>query len=384
MGAVRPGSFDQVVSRFCEAIILPELLPTALHELAIGCGAEGAAIHLSNGLQTLGTAASGGLGELHSGFVKKWRAPELNSHRARGLELIFRGWQGALTEQDCFTPQELLRDPFHQELFVPSGFSSFAGIILAKEPSASLSTSIIRSVTQGPYTPPEIVSINALASQLRAIGNLAIRMGFSSAKRIADTFAAAGEPIALIGNDGCVLHLSPSFERLTRSGSLSVKGRRLGSWHADANRKLAAAIERAVKYHGKFQTTDTTVALPRRNGRRPLVASIVPVVGAAHDILHLVAALVSITDLEIEPVGPPLRMMQELFGLSLAEAGLAHAIAVGKTLPEIAASGDISRETLRSRLKSIFDKTGTARQADLAMLLAKLPKGGHRNEAPSE
>jgi DNA-binding CsgD family transcriptional regulator len=107
-------------------------------------------------------------------------------------------------------------------------------------------------------------------------------------------------------------------------------------------------------------------------------------VGAAHDILHLVAALVSITDLEIEPAGPPLRMMQELFGLSLAEAGLAHAIAVGKTLPEIAASGDISRETLRSRLKSIFDKTGTARQADLAMLLAKLPKGGHRNDAPSE
>jgi DNA-binding CsgD family transcriptional regulator/PAS domain-containing protein len=383
MGAVRPGSFDQVVSRFCEAIILPELLPTALHELALGCGAEGAAIHLSDGLHTLGTAASAGLGELHSGFVNKWRAPELNSHRARGLELIFRGWQGALTEQDCFAPQELLRDPFHQELFVSSGFSSFAGIVLAKEPGASLSTSIIRRVTQEPYTPSEIVAINALATQLRAIGNLAIRMGISSAKRMADTFAAAGEPIALIGNDGCVLHLSPSFERLTRSGSLSVKGRRLGSWHADAHRKLAAAIERAVKYHGKPKTTDAAVALPRRDGGRPLVASIVPVVGAAHDILHLVAALVSITDLEFEPAGPSLRMMQELFGLSLAEAGLAHAIAVGKTLPEIAVSG-ISRETLRSRLKSIFDKTGTARQADLATLLAKLPKGGHRNVPPSE
>ena len=97
MSAVRPADFGHVVSRFYEAAALPELLPGALHELAQACGAEGAALHLSNGLQTMGTVGSAGLDELHHGFVKKWRAPELNSHRSRGLELIFRGWRGALT-----------------------------------------------------------------------------------------------------------------------------------------------------------------------------------------------------------------------------------------------------------------------------------------------
>src|SRR3984957_16448942 len=132
MSGVRSAAFDRVVHQFYEAAALPELLPNALHELAQACGAEGAALNLSSGLQTLGTVGSVGVGELHSGFVKKWRSPQLNSHRARGLELVFRGWRGALTEQDCFTAHELERDPFHQELFVSAGYSSFSGGVLGE------------------------------------------------------------------------------------------------------------------------------------------------------------------------------------------------------------------------------------------------------------
>jgi DNA-binding CsgD family transcriptional regulator len=373
MSAVRTGAFDRVVNQFYEAAALPELLPNALHGLAQACGAEGAALHLSNGLQTLGTVGSVGLDELYSGFVKKWRAPELNSHRARGLELVFRGWRGALTEQDCFKRQELDRDLFQQELFVSSGFSSFAGVILAKAPGSILSTSIIRRIDQGPYTRAEIESINGLASQLQVVGNLAMRIGISSAQRIADAFAAEGRPLALLGNDGRVLHINPSFENLTRNG-ITIENRRLASWHPDANRKMAAAVRYAVTYDGNLRMPMAPVVLPRRNGLRPLIASIIPVVGAAHDVLHLVSAIVSLVDLAMEPIGPSIQAMQEAFGLSLSEAKLAHDIAIGKTLPEIATVCGVSKETLRSRLKSVFDKTDTARQAELATLLAQLPK----------
>ena len=105
-----------------------------------------------------------------------------------------------------------------------------------------------------------------------------------------------------------------------------------------------------------------------------MIASIVPVVGAAHDILNLVSAIVTVIDLEIEPVGPSISAMQQAFGLTLSEAKLAQDIAIGKTLPEIATAIGVSKETLRSRLKSIFEKTGTSRQAELAMLLGQLPK----------
>ena len=123
---------ETVLERFFEAAVAPELWPNALQGLAEACGAEGAAVNAIDGLHTHGTVGSAALLELYRGFVTRWRAPDLNSHRARGLALIRRGWRGALTEQDCFTPEELARDPFHQECFVRSGFSSFAGAILGE------------------------------------------------------------------------------------------------------------------------------------------------------------------------------------------------------------------------------------------------------------
>ena len=99
---------ETVLERFFEAAVAPELWPNAVNAI--------------DGLHTHGTVGSAALLELYRGFVTRWRAPDLNSHRARGLALIRRGWRGALTEQDCFTPEELARDPFHQECFVRSGF----------------------------------------------------------------------------------------------------------------------------------------------------------------------------------------------------------------------------------------------------------------------
>jgi DNA-binding CsgD family transcriptional regulator len=371
MSMVRSNAFSGVVNQFYEAAVLPELLPNALHSLARACGAEGAALHLSNGLQTLGTVGSEGINELHEGFVKRWRAPELNSHRARGLDLVFRGWRGVLTEQDCFTQQELDRDIFHQDFFIRSGFSSFAGVILAKTRGSTVSTSIIRRIDQGTYAQSEIEDINSLASHLQVVSNLLMQSGLTSARRLADFLAYQGRSVALVGSDGRILHMNESFEALTLDG-ITIKNGRIGSWHPDANQKIAAAITRAVKFDGILRAPPTVLALPRRHGPRPLIASVVPVVGAAHDIFSLALAIVSVTDFGTEPVGPPMTAMQDAFGFTLQEARLAHEIALGKTLPEIAVARSISRETLRSRLKSVFNKTGTKRQAELVMVLVKL------------
>ena len=126
MPSVHAIAAETVLGRFFEAAVVPELWPKALEGLAEACGAEGAAVNAIDGLRTHGTVGSDALLELYQGFITRWRAPELNSHRARGLALIRRGWRGVLTEQDCFTPEELARDPFHQEYFMRSGFSSFA------------------------------------------------------------------------------------------------------------------------------------------------------------------------------------------------------------------------------------------------------------------
>jgi len=368
MNAVRPDAFELVVQQFSEATVVPELWPTALHNLAQACGAEGVALHCSDGLKTIGTILSQGVAGLHQEFVTRWRAPELNSHRSRGLSLLNRGWRGVFTESDIFTPDEMARDPFQQDFMIPAGFPSFAGMVLAKTPGLMLSASIYRKPQHGPFERSETELMNKLVAQLRGAGEVAMRIGLSSTRRMADAFTAAGNPVALFGRDGRIAHMSPGFEKLVGNG-MHVKGGRLGSWQPDADRRIADAIARASQCG-----ESASVVLPRRNGLRPILAQVIPVVGAAHDLLHLVSAIAVLTDLEATSAGPAEAALRQAFGLTQAESRLAAEIAAGRTLPDISRDQGVSRETLRSRLKSVFNKTGTSRQADLALLLSKFAR----------
>jgi DNA-binding CsgD family transcriptional regulator len=58
------------------------------------------------------------------------------------------------------------------------------------------------------------------------------------------------------------------------------------------------------------------------------------------------------------------------FGLTPAEARLALQLVAGETLRSAAAKLGISYETARTHLKTVFNKTGTCRQAELVIVLA--------------
>ncbi|MDZ7828191.1 MAG: helix-turn-helix transcriptional regulator [Halofilum sp. (in: g-proteobacteria)] len=66
-------------------------------------------------------------------------------------------------------------------------------------------------------------------------------------------------------------------------------------------------------------------------------------------------------------------ILRDLYGLTDAEARLAVAIGRGRELPELADCWQVSVETLRSHLKSVFAKIGVNRQIDLVRLLAGTP-----------
>jgi DNA-binding CsgD family transcriptional regulator len=64
--------------------------------------------------------------------------------------------------------------------------------------------------------------------------------------------------------------------------------------------------------------------------------------------------------------------LSEVFDLTAAESRLAVAIANGKDLESFSAERQLSKQTVRNQLKSIFLKTGTNRQAQLAVMLSNL------------
>lgn len=67
------------------------------------------------------------------------------------------------------------------------------------------------------------------------------------------------------------------------------------------------------------------------------------------------------------------RQLMDLFGLSAAEARLARAICHGDSVEEYAREQGLRLPTVRTQLSSIFNKTGSTRQATLVRLIAGIP-----------
>ena len=63
-----------------------------------------------------------------------------------------------------------------------------------------------------------------------------------------------------------------------------------------------------------------------------------------------------------------------MFDLTAREAELALALLDGRTLPELARTQAISKQTLRNQLSSILRKTGTTRQSELVALLLQMAR----------
>ena len=100
-----------------------------------------------------------------------------------------------------------------------------------------------------------------------------------------------------------------------------------------------------------------------------MVAHVLPIRHRALDLFSGAAAMLVLTPVTA-PAAPPVELMQSLFDLTAAEARVARLLASGDRLDDIAASGGVSRNTVRSQLRAVMEKTGSSRQQDVVALLS--------------
>ena len=115
---------------------------------------------------------------------------------------------------------------------------------------------------------------------------------------------------------------------------------------------------------------DAWVVVPQDCGeaRRPLILRAMPVDDTHNEGPHTVVILV---DLDATPK-PTCEVLQKVFELTPAEARLAVEIACGKSPEEIAEATHVAVGTVRKQLGSVFGKTNTHRQGELAALMARV------------
>jgi DNA-binding CsgD family transcriptional regulator len=116
------------------------------------------------------------------------------------------------------------------------------------------------------------------------------------------------------------------------------------------------------------------VALPRPSRKRPLVVQAVPLAAQwSPGLRQKVAAsiLVLLFDLELENGASQSHGLKAL-GLTPAEVNVALLVGAGVSPRDASDHLEISILTVRSHLKSIFQKLGLTRQGDLVQLVSRL------------
>jgi DNA-binding CsgD family transcriptional regulator len=363
---LREDRFERVTRLFYDAAVVPDIWPDALDALAEASGATGAVlIPLRPGPPR--AVASPGISELVERHVSEGYHNPSNPRLRRGLELTEAGWTGLITDRDVFGEEGL--PPGDYAAFLEhQGFGWFAGMVLARVGTDLIvSVSIERRLDEGPFTPDEVSALNRLMEQLRRAAALALRIAVSGASAFVDGIGAMGEEAALVGDFGNVLYATPGFERYL-GDALNLDVGRLRALHPEGDRQLSELLANPAGNGPRG------FVLHRRAGL-PLFVRVEPLGRGYHEVFNLARSVVIVTDPE-RGGAKTFRILIETFGLSAAEARLARRIGRGETVNDIAHAEGMSIGTMRQRLKSVFGKTGTHRQVELALLVASMSRLG--------
>ena len=192
---------------------------------------------------------------------------------------------------------------------------------------------------------------------------------------------AFDEPTFLLDATGRVKFENAAATRLLGSGGLVREGGdgRLSLSDRSADHLLGESLA-AIRLFDLTAGASVPAAFAVRSGSGDVVAfAKVLAVPAAGTTSSPMAALFQPSRFALVTIYPrdrrqsPPDMLRSLFGLTPAEARVAVRLQRGETPSEVADALGLSRETIRRQLKAVFAKTNTRRQAELALLLARLP-----------
>jgi DNA-binding CsgD family transcriptional regulator len=191
--------------------------------------------------------------------------------------------------------------------------------------------------------------------------------GLHQARTVAESLGVIGLAAAALNADGRIVASNRLFRALVPATVKRLQGP-LRLVDAAAHRLIHEALARPSFPHVMVRSLPVRAA----QGDAPSMIHLFPIPLETDDLFPDIAAIVVVSP--AQPRSPPsLEILKGLFDLSPAEARVAQGIAARRTVEEIADRARVSRETVRSQLKTVLAKTGTKRQLDLAVMLLGLP-----------
>ena len=276
----------------------------------------------------------------------------------------------AVVGEQLASADEVRRSPVYSEIFKPNGVFHMCGLSLLSQSDLFVAANWMRSERKEPFGRAEVDLIDAVGPHIARAGRIAgLLQGVNLYK---EALEASADRLAfglLLDRRGRVLFANAEADRLLAAGRIRCRpdGRLAGSSVA-ADRSLGEFLRRLACVRQAV-----AVILPDANGvALKLVGA--PLPSRRRDFACLAAVAETMVLVFDEAASPPdsARLIAELYGLTPAECRLAAALLAGQTLADYAENTRLTRNTVKTQLRSVFAKTETARQSDLMRKLVKL------------
>jgi DNA-binding CsgD family transcriptional regulator len=288
---------------------------------------------------------------------------------------LTRRWlrpRGAFLGTEVLSYEELRKTQYYHDLLVPTGSVHACGVILSNTAQRAACLSIFRPEGAEAFDGQERVLLEKTAPHLLRAFDLAsrfqgLRHELSATRGCLDGLS---QGLIFLGADQRILTMNATAEEILRQAAfLRVAQRRLiatPSSDADAlQRSLSQACGKAR--HG----SSLALGHPEDGGvLRIMVIPLDEASGLARWAADARACVILKRGAGAAEV--PNALLRQAFGLTEREAMLAAHLAEGGDLRSFATRHSLSINTVRPYLRSVFDKTGTHRQAELVRLLAGL------------
>ena len=356
---------SDLIDRIYECSFVPELWPGVLDEVAGLVGAQGGLMFAVRD-KVLNWTSSSRLNSVFQAYVNDgWFA-----RCDRRVCLFNRGDPTFLVEHDFWSDHELAANPIYRDFFRPHGLGWSAGTALLMPTGDRVVFSIERAYERGPVEESAVNLLNGLRSHLARAALISSRMDLQNAKSAAEMLATIGLPAVILDEDGVTIE----------ANALMAEQSELVPWHTQ-ERFVFSDVRANAFLHAALPALDqrdemTVQSFPLRgpDGSAAMVIHVLPIRRSALDIFGRSYALLIMTPVTARR-SPPVELLRSMFDLTPSEARVARSLATGDSLDDIAASGGVSRNTVRCQLQQVLEKMGCSRQAEVTAMLSNVVLG---------
>jgi DNA-binding CsgD family transcriptional regulator/PAS domain-containing protein len=286
--------------------------------------------------------------------------------------------RGYVCTSESLCPQpELTSTEFYNDFLTRHHITHGLFGIIENDVTRLSSVSLYRDTRSGGFETSEMKVVSLVLPHVQQ----ALRLHFQFAElqaRTQNTESALNMltvGVVFVGSDGKIVQMNSKAEDLLRKkdGMMLVHERLSAAAHEEATR-LRATIRDAVRTsNGKGTRSGGIVPVSRKKGR-PLSVRVAPVRNSGLSLVHEPSAVIFISDPD-QKVELPADLLHRYYGLTMAEARLTMVLVEGRSLKEAADICDVTHNTAKSQLKSIFVKTNVQRQSELVKVLLVCSSG---------